>query len=107
MESNEKNTNKGTMMISYHDITFPDDNLVFHKLEDLYKDKEWNTFLKDSILNHKWLSLYHDPNTDAILSDQVVPNLYGLNINNSPSLDPQATDSPNPIEEYLKCKKDI
>lgn len=38
--------------------------------------------------------------------DQVVPNLYGLGINNHPIPDPEAIDDTD-LKEYLKCNKNI
>lgn len=63
--------------------------------------------LKYGFLNYEWLSSYCDPNIDSILSDLVVPNLYGLDINNDLVLDPQAIDDLDSVEEYLKYNEDI
>lgn len=56
---------------------------------------------KNGLLNHEWLSLHHDLEIDLILLDQVILNLFGLNINNNLIIDPQATNNPNSVEEYL------
>lgn len=71
------------------------------------KMKEWNALLKDGILNHRWLSLHCELDTSLIISDQVVPNPYGLDINDNPVLDSQAIDNPDPLEKYVKYNEDI
>lgn len=78
-------------MISDHNITFLDDNVIIHEYKMPYKVIEWNALLKDSLFNYKLLSLHHvSPVLDIelIISDQFVPNLYRLDINDNPFLDP-------------------
>lgn len=91
-------------MVYDHYITFLENNLIIHKPEVPYEDKEWNALLNNGLLNHRWLLSHHDPDTDLY---QVVSNLYGLNINGNSILDPQAMKDPNLVEEYLKCNEDI
>lgn len=53
IEFDERDTNKGTMIILDHDITFLYDKLIIHKPKVPYEEKECNDFLKDGLLNHK------------------------------------------------------
>lgn len=63
-----------------------------------------STLLNDSLLNPKWFPPHRDPDTD---SDQIVPNLYGLNINDNVVPNPQATTILDIVEESLKFNEQI